>query len=338
MFRNEIGSEFYNVPVSCNETGFFNKKTEWFISGTAALRYIIADIIKKRHIRKASLPSWCCECMIEPFLSAELEVEFYPVVFDGNSFKINTSGVSGDVLLIMDYFGYAGYAEVPSGYDGTVIRDVTHSLFSAEYSDAHYYFGSLRKWAGFWTGGFAWSDLFTYDNIIPPADERYVSMRREAMEHKTEYLNGLHSSKEYLKQFEKCEDFLDNCEVMRGAERDIGLAARLDVDFLIGQRKQNAKVLLSELKHEAIFPELKENECPMFVPIYVKNGKRDALRKFLINNEVYCPVHWPASDIHKLTEETKYIYDNELSIVCDQRYGINEMRRILKLIKSFMQQ
>ena len=47
---------------------------------------------------------------------------------------------------------------MPINYKGTVIRDLTHSIYSEKYNDADYYFGSLRKWFGISSGGFAWSD------------------------------------------------------------------------------------------------------------------------------------------------------------------------------------
>ena len=75
----------------------------------------------------------------------------------------------------------------------------------------------------------------------------------------------------------------------------------------------------------------------MFVPVLVPYGKRDELRKYLIENEIYCPVHWPESKYHKLDERTEYIYQNELSLVCDQRYTESDMNRIVEVIKTYME-
>lgn len=64
-----------------------------------------------------------------------------------------------------------------------VIRDITHSIFSKEYHDADYYFGSLRKWAGFKTGGFAYGE-WKKSLDIASYDKQYVSLRTEAMKKK----------------------------------------------------------------------------------------------------------------------------------------------------------
>ena len=85
----------------------------------------------------------------------------------------------------------------------------------------------------------------------------------------------------------------------------------------------------------ALFPRLGERDCPLFVPILVPGGRRDALRRFLIEQDIYCPVHWPTSSFHRLTEVERRVYDEELSLVCDQRYGETDMERVLQAVEEF---
>ena len=84
---------------------------------------------------------------------------------------------------------------------------------------------------------------------------------------------------------------------------------------------------------EVIFNDVENDVTPMFFPIYVKNN-RDELRRKLIENEIYCPVHWPIPKQVNghLNITTKNIYDSILSIPCDQRYQIEDMRRIINEI------
>ena len=79
------------------------------------------------------------------------------------------------------------------------------------------------------------------------------------------------------------------------------------------------------------------NRFPMMLvkDVLVPNGKREALRHHLIRNEIYCPIHWPVSGYHELNERTGYIYQNELSLICDQRYSVKDMNRIIETIKTF---
>ena len=153
---SEIGSEFWNVPVCNSENKLFPDNTTWYLSGRAALRAIITDIKNKIDFKRVALPSWCCDSMITPFLEERIEVEFYSVYFENGTFKKEFSNISKcDAILLMDYFGFKRNFDI--SFDGIIINDITHSVFCGEFSDADYTFGSLRKWAGFYTGGFAFS-------------------------------------------------------------------------------------------------------------------------------------------------------------------------------------
>lgn len=325
----EIGSEFWDVPI-CNEGNtLFGNNTSWFLSGRTALRGIIKEIKSKRELRTVSIPSWCCDSMILPFIDSGIEVGFYPVYYDGGIVQ-DSSAVDTDAVLVMDYFGYTGRNHF-SGYEGIIIRDVTHSIFSAVYNDADYYFGSLRKWAGFWTGGYAWGI-----KPVEKTDKKYVLLRKAAMKAKKEYISGIFNNKDYLRIFNEAEEYLDSCgSVATAHSRDVELAYKLDIEAIRIQRKRNEKVLLEQLKDIAIFPIIRKTDCPMFFPIYVANGKRNELRNYLIERDIYCPVHWPVSKYHELTNQTKGIYENELSLVCDHRYTEDDMARIIKMIKEF---
>lgn len=337
--RGEIGSEFWDIPQA-GENRLFPVGTAWFLSGRWALDFVLADLLTDfTGPHAAALPSWCCETMIAPFLRHGFAVRFYPVLPDPfGGIRADFSRVADcGVLLAVDYFG-CGHIPPPAGFQGTVIRDATHSLFAEPPEDGDYVFGSLRKWAGFWTGGYAWKrgGLF---RLAPPekAEETYVSLRRRAMEEKREYLEERRRDKGHLERFAQAEELLDCKTEERGAAaRDISSARRLDVGLLRRRRRENAALLLEGLSHMALFPQLGERDCPLFVPILVPGEKRDALRRFLIDREIYCSVHWPVSGLHSLTEEERAFYGAELSLVCDQRYGPAEMERTLAAIREFL--
>ena len=330
LAEKEIGSEFWDIPVCPKENELFLQNTEWYISGRSALRAVIEDM---GEIRNISFPSWCCDSMVKPFVDAGIEVHFYPVYWDDG--LIQKISLESDALFLMDYFGYTCTSSNLGSYDGVVIRDVTHSLFSSTYSDADYYFGSLRKWCGVWTGGFAWTKDRHKLVDGKAADKEYIELRTSAMQQKADYIRGLHTDKGYLKIFNDAEELLDNVGIESAAERDVKLARKLDVNKIAECRRKNAKVLREAFPDWLIFPEMKDTDCPLFVPILVPDGKRDALRHYLIENEIYCPVHWPVSIHHRLNNQEKFIYDNEQSLVCDQRYTEEDMRRMVGIIKRF---
>lgn len=335
--RKEIGSEFWSVPVCKTKNNIFCNNVKWFISGTSALEYILENIKKSKKIFTVAIPSWCCNCMIIPFLKNGLKVIFYPVYINEEKDLIcDYSKIQNcDISLVISYFGYTTQKNIGSP-TGIIIRDTTHSIFSKQYNDADYYFGSLRKWAGFWTGGYAYTkNEWETKVFIKSLDNKYINLRQKAMEDKIKYLSGIENSKKYLDLFNKAEEYLDLCNIVSGCLRDRELAEKMDIQFIKNQRRKNANVILNKLRDIAIFSELKSEDCPLFVPIILPKEKRELLKKYLIEHEVYCPVHWKETELHNLNPETRKLYEEELSIICDQRYNEEDMEKIVKLIEEF---
>lgn len=326
----EIGSEYWDIPIGKKENVLFGKDgfkdVKWYLSGRSALMAVIASA----SFESVSLPSWCCDSMIKPFADAGKRIKFYPALTE-------IRNIETDAVIVMDYFGFTGHSEL-HGYNGIVIRDLTHSVFSRTYNDADYYFGSLRKWAGFYTGGFAFSHhgIMTVENRNDEYVCDYISLREKAMKKKKLYICGESDDKDYLADFGKAEEFLDNYGIAAACHRDCEAAVMLDIEYIKRKRRENAKVLMKSLGSIAVFPEIGDDDCPMFVPVCVPDGKRDDLRRRLIQNAIYCPVHWPLSEYHQIDEEARKLYDNELSLICDHRYGVDDMKRIVDVVSDYI--
>lgn len=327
----EIGSEFWEVPIQNKDNCVFPQSTQWFLSGRSALQAIIKEL---KGCHTVAMPSWCCDSMVKPFSDAGIEVHYYPVYCDvGLAQRVC---LENDILFLMDYFGYTGSQPNLNGYKGIVIRDLTHSLFSNTYSDADYYFGSLRKWCGVWTGGYAWTQSGQKLNTGKSFDYNYIALREKAMQLKNYYINSQGGTdKGYLAIYSEAEEILERIGIIPAPERDIQLAHRLNVEYIKSRRRTNAEILRDAFSDWLLFPEIKDSDCPMFVPILVPDGRRNALREYLIQHEIYCPVHWPVSKYHRIDERTEVLYMNELSLVCDQRYTEENMNKIVDTIRTF---
>lgn len=334
--HKEIGSEFWDAPVADFPNACFPDSTQWFLSGRSALQAIIKEL---KGVHSVALPSWCCDSMVKPFVDNGIKIQFYPVYWSNG--LVQEYRLNCDALLLLDYFGYAAPSVSLNDYSGIVIRDVTHSFFSRQYHDAQYYFGSLRKWAGFWTGGIAW----TQDGHRLTTDESgnhdYTSLRKKAMSYKKCYIFGTAGDRDafedkgYLRLFDEAETLLEEIGIGPAAERDTQLARMLDVDYIKARRRANALILRNAFRDWLVFPEMDGDDCPLFVPILVPDGFRDSLRNYLITHEIYCPVHWPKSIYHTLDSREAVLYDNELSLICDQRYFIRDMRRLVDTVEAF---
>lgn len=99
-------------------------------------------------------------------------------------------------------------------------------------------------------------------------------------------------------------------------------------------RRENAAFLHQALSLQFI-GKLTAKSCPLFVPVLLKNTEeRNTVRKRLIEEQIYCPIHWPKNQMITQNMEVNKIFDTELSLICDQRYSAVDMERIVKVINN----
>ncbi len=115
----EIGSEFWSHLTSNSLSRpiwtDWNGDKQLFISGRTALCIIIEDAVREYGCRgRRYLPSYCCHTMIEPFLKADISIEFYPVIVREHKFVAEYNrDIKTDIFYQMDYFGYTQDALLP---------------------------------------------------------------------------------------------------------------------------------------------------------------------------------------------------------------------------------
>ncbi len=334
MIRQEIGSEYWGTFEEAEErkTSFPNE-VQFYLSGRTALFAILSEITQNRLCSRAYLPDYCCWSVVEPFQRLGMDVSFYPVsIHNGMRADIDPAH-SCDVVLTMDYFGYRGLSvELPQAIH---IHDRTHSLLSEPtFSEADYIFGSLRKWGPVAAAGFARARTGELKAPAGGDEHPFALLRKRSFALKDAYMKGESGDKqEYLDCFEQAEGLLDRNYAGYGAESTSLVNACRIADGK-EKRRQNAMYLSEGLKDSKLTVLIcgrpRQHDVPLYVPVLVKHGLRNALRAYLIQHEVYCPVHWPA---HNGIQNE--LYENELSLICDQRYGFDGMERQIGLIKEF---
>src|SRR5699024_2465853 len=252
---------------------------------------------------------------------------------DGISYDINLAE-DCDVFFAMSYFGLEDFKlnfaiESFLRRGKTIIEDITHRLLCKEaYSNmAHYSIASIRKWLPVPTGGYIAKQSGSLSHKPHLESDHLVLQKIKAMEEKHQYLCGDNIDKNsYLDKFAEFErkfGSLDSTYMIDNLSLDI--IKNLDIEKVRTSRRNNARILydsietLPHIKPLIPTPNL-ENDCPLFVPVMIETEKRDDLRKYLIENNIYCPVHWPHKD-----QMSSKIPENELSLICDQRYTEADM-------------
>lgn len=343
----EIGSEYWN-----NETVYLSdkRKKDWmeqvvFLSGRTAVDAIAAELAEQKKTI-VCLPDYCCESMIAPFIRRGMQVLFYKVGWKpgGLEYAVDFEQ-SFDVLFILQYFGYenegvAAIIQKAKELGKIVIEDATHSIFQEKpfAAESDYVFASLRKWCALPGGAFFQKKGKEGAGKPEKTFSEFLRKRREAEKEKERHIQGSRGEniKHFRELFCEAERMLDRDYAGYGLDRESRESLfQIDFERLAEIRRKNAVLLTRQLQGlegiQTVFPEVKEGDAPLFVPILAE--ERESLQSYLSSRKIYCPIHWPASHYVPWPGQ---LYQKELSLVCDQRYGEEEMERIWKTVKEWV--
>ena len=337
---NEIGSEFW-FDLEIKDIITESQET-LVLSGRTAIDVIIKDILKTRKIRNVYLPAYCCDSMIDPFIRNGIAVNLYDMYFDEKLQYLIDADLETDVFYVNNYFGYENtisnkILEHFKNKGAVVIYDKTHSLFMTNDATdvyADYTFASIRKWIGVVCGAIVYKKEGTFD--LELKDYPYLQCKIDAMQKKALFIkNGNGDKQLFLSKFGEFGHHLS--EEYQGYKMD-NLSVRIwqqyDKVAIRETRRKNAAVLHLDGKHHFI-DKLSANCCPVFVPIFFESAeKRNAVRNSLIEEQIYCPIHWPKNKLVTPNMKVNNIFDTELSLICDQRYTACDMERIINVINK----
>lgn len=286
-------------------------------SGRNALEYILLTLSPK----KVYIPYFTCDVVLEPFNKHNIPYEFYHI---NQSLELveEIELKEGEYLLVNNYYGVKDLyiQQLAEKYQDRLIVDNAQAFYASETTHCFY---SPRKYVGIPDSG-----IVVTDKRLDGELDTDCSYDR-CSHHLKRY--DLGSSAGYA-------DFRDNSHklVMQPILKTSALTMRLleSIDFedVRAKRLKNFNIL-----HNALGA---SNELPISLApdsvsmVYPHLCKDENLRAKLISEQVFVATYWPnvfdwckESDIeYKLA---KYI----LPLPCDQRYGEEDMERIINLIK-----
>jgi dTDP-4-amino-4,6-dideoxygalactose transaminase len=359
----EIGGNFWLEPEQleereCADLDFRyvndNEVVVYTSSGRGAISLLLDQI---RITGGALLPLYTCESVIKPFIKKGYDVHFYDINTDlsvnEQSFMECVNSYKPGVVLLHAYFGFDTLHNLRFKYQWLrekgiiIIEDITHSLFSNfEKNGADYYLASLRKWLALPDGGIAITTrnkikMATY--TIFATHKKLVNLNIKAIRLKYEYTKNLdiHLKNEYRKLFYSTEELL-NTDYGFYAMSRISKAVLCQTNFAIlsATRRSNYAYLLNYLTQqscvEPVFNDYPADVVPFYLSVYVKCD-RTKLSKYLAEAEIYAPILWdiPNACLGQLTHTTSYVYNNILSIPCDQRYTHKDLERIVIKLSEY---
>ena len=344
MSRNrfEIGSEFWfedDLPQAVSD-----RDGVYALSGRTAIDLIIQDILKTRKIRNVYMPAWCCDSMLAPFVARGIDIKFYDISLaesaDTAEILCDFCDFRENIFYVTNYFGYENTLPVETVKNfkeqgSIILYDRTHSFLMGDdpyLALADYSFASIRKWMGV-IGGAVVSGV--KDCQLKPGT--YLACKEEAMRMKKAFIGGDETidKQSFLDLYAEfghhlAEDY-QNYEM-----DDLSYAIYMteDLSAIRRNRRENAKYLHDHLNLNFLC-HFTDNAVPLFVPVFFKSTEqRNAVRKKLKEAQIYCPIHWPKPAQIPADCEANKIYDTELSLICDQRYNLEDMQRIVAIMNE----
>ena len=311
-----------------------------YASGRAALYQILKSI--KLTTFKVWLTDWLCESMIDAVRRSGLPYGFYSLGqnlrMDVKAFFEKNKPVSEhDVIVLVNYFGLVDVKLTIEELRklkvySVIVEDDVQALFSFLEDNhlADYCFTSLRKSIMAPDGG-----LVRTRNKMPmvKATNTFYRFKLQGALAKG-VANENTDDDEYLSCFERGEELIEENYDSEMSCEAAGIFADTDMVSVAAKRKENAQYLIKELAELGIKPLLPINrDCvPLFVPILIDN--RDVIRRELRQHGIFCPVHWPLREDMTQLDMGRLMAERELSLVVDQRYGIEDMQSIVNVLKN----
>lgn len=343
----ELGSEF---SLSLNELRIVKDnlfsylkdyKVQWFDYGRSALRHVPIQGGKR-----VLLPEFICGSVLNCF--DKNNIRFYHI---DRQFDIDMDDLLDKIdatvgyIYVAHYFGFlqksASLEEIRRVADNrgiVVIEDTTQSLFSSHSLCGDYAIASIRKWMALPMGGILYTDR---NRNLPEQDicqQNNDNTKAYGMILKDMYLKASYDTNaKYREIFAKSEKAIDDItHGRRMSDFSYFLVSCIGINDLIDKRRKNALRLADGLRRLGVgsIRHLDINECPLAYPLRVKN--RDAFRHYLMENRIYCAVHWPFDGA--LPEERLNARQNAetlISLPIDQRYGEKEIDYMIDVIRRY---
>ena len=208
-----------------------------------------------------------------------------------------------------------------------LILDNAQAFFSHPIEEISTLYSS-RKFFGIPDGGFVYTPFRSYDNSL----ERDISYNRTS--HLLKRID-VGAEKGY-QDFIQNDHALDNSNILHMSSLTERLMYCIDYEAVKQKRNKNFLYLhkyLADMNELSSVIEKSYVNGPMVYPFLRKNNIE--LRKQLIHNRIYVAMYWPNIPVwidDKNTVEM-YFYNNLIALPIDQRYGLDDMDFIMKIIR-----
>lgn len=352
----EIGSIFPLNKVYCPGSEIVNDKGAMNYIKYSLCREALYDIATHcfGNNKIVLIPAYTCESVITPFKEAGWICYYYNIKkdlrIDTDYLEELSSNVKPALVVVHPYYGRiindkeSDTLRRIRGSGARIIMDLTHCIFAEQKDDfVDYYVGSYRKWFSIPDGAYLKvNGTDTCFQVPQSENELFVTKQADAMYLRNKYFQSYDLNLKAISiRLNKLAEGLANHNIKphRMSSFSEELKQQQDEREMEERRRENISFLFHHLIQspdcQFICSDLNfMSATSLYFAIYVEN--RDLLQRVLAENRVYAPVLWPNDNTELLvSEDVRYIYQHILAIPCDQRYGKEDMERIVCVINNF---
>lgn len=287
-------------------------------SGRACFEYVLRTK-KPTHVY---MPKFTCDVMFEPLNKLKIPYSLYELN-EALELESSVDLKDGEYLVYTNYFGIKDtYSrQLSQKYEDKLILDCSQAFFFEPLPTGHTFY-SPRKFFGLPDGGCLYSDAELDEELpIDMSYNRFMHLIKRIDE-------GAEAGYE---DFKKDDKDLEGQPIKQMSNLTKALLGNIDFEAAKKVRSENFALLHESLKASN---KLTINQDSISVAMcYPYLTDNTDLRQKLIAQKIFVATYWPNVLESCSDDELEYkLTTNILPLPLDQRYGADEMKRILEVM------
>ena len=291
-------------------------------SGRHSLEYILRTL---GQIKLLWIPYYTCDVVLQPIECLGIPYSFYHINKDFALVEDIELEV-GEYLIYTNYFGIMDEycKKLAIRYGENLIFDYAQAFYAPNIEGINTFY-SPRKFVGIPDGGVAYTNKSI--DIELQNDHSYGRCTHLLKRHDLQPMDGYNDFKDSSHQIaSSCLSKMSNLTQK--------MLSSLNYAAIRERRVTNFTFLHAHLSDSNLLqiPSIEPFSCPMVYP-YQTNDT--TLRARLIENQVFVATYWP--NVLEWCNEGDLEYElckNIIPIPIDQRYGEEDMKRVIEIIKQ----
>lgn len=281
-------------------------------------RFCLEYILRCKKYSKVYVPYFTCDSAVEPLEKLGVPYEFYHIDKDYH-ITDDIRLQDGEALMYTNYWGLQDEycKQLACQYQKQLILDYTQAFFSKPIAGIDTFY-SCRKFFGVPDGGYLYTDAKIDFEL--EQDESYTRM--ESLVKRIDL-----SPEAGYDDFHRTSEEFHHIPIRRMSNFTKRMMQGINYGYAAQQRLDNYNFLRKHLGGR----QLNFGEVPMVFPLESEQGQE--LRKMLIAKKVFVAKYWPNVDEWAGEDALEtWMANHILPLPIDQRYGKNDMERILNII------